>query len=280
MKENLSRNGSFFVFQGNSIVSPDDFIGSEFPVNLECPEEKIMNDFSGLRGADFFCVPALDDTPLIRILTLPSDFSLLSEWKLIPVRRILDLFAAEGRAGDLGQTGRLMRAYHISLWRGESRFCGSCGSENSDAANGEFARLCPRCGRMEFPRISPAVITLITNDRDEALLAHNRKFAPGLYSLIAGFNEAGENLESTVAREIREETGIEVKDIQYIRSQPWPFPNSLMAGFTASYASGTIKPDGDEIEEARWFTRDNLPLLPGRASISRYLIELWLEKKL
>jgi NAD+ diphosphatase len=124
------------------------------------------------------------------------------------------------------------------------------------------------------------VITIIINDKGEALLAHNKKFVNGVYSLIAGFNEAGESLEATVARETREEVGVEVKDIRYIRSQPWPFPNSLMLGFTARHAGGEIKPDGIEIEDARWFSRDSLPSLPGHGSVSRYLISLWLKGEL
>jgi NAD+ diphosphatase len=124
------------------------------------------------------------------------------------------------------------------------------------------------------------VITIIINDRREALLAHNRKFADGVYSLIAGFNEAGESLEATVAREIREEVGLEVRDIRYIASQPWPFPNSLMLGFAAHYAAGEIRPDGEEIMDARWFNPDTLPNLPGFGSVSRDLINNWLEGKL
>jgi NAD+ diphosphatase len=124
------------------------------------------------------------------------------------------------------------------------------------------------------------VITIIINNDGEALLAHNRKFAGGVYSLIAGFNEAGENLEATVAREIREEVNLEVRDIQYIASQPWPFPNSLMLGFSARYASGEIRPDGEEIMDARWFKPNALPQIPGFGSVSRYLINAWLEGKL
>jgi len=171
----------------------------------------------------------------------------------------------------------MLRAFHITQWRRESLFCGSCGTRNTWAPD-ELARLCPACGRLEYPRIAPAVITFITNDEDKALLAHNSKFTPGMYSLIAGFAEPGENLETAVAREIREEVNIEVRDIRYVMSQPWPFPNSLMAGFSARYASGTIKPDGVEIEDAQWFSRDNLPMLPGHGSVSRYLIEQWLKK--
>jgi NAD+ diphosphatase len=131
---------------------------------------------------------------------------------------------------------------------------------------------------VEYPRIAPAVIILITNDEGKVLLAHNAKFAPGIYSLIAGFVEAGENLEAAAARETREEVGIEIGDIHYLLSQPWPFPNSLMMGFSARYVSGTIKPDGVEIGDAGWFSRDSLPDLPAPGSISRYLVEEWKKK--
>ena len=141
-------------------------------------------------------------------------------------------------------------------------------------------RECTKCGRIEFPRISPAVITIVTNDSGQALLARNKKTAAGFYALIAGFNEAGENLETTVAREIKEEVNINVKNIRYVLSQPWPFPNSLMLGFTAEYESGELRADGIEIEDARWFDRSALPSLPGSASISRYLIDLWLKDQL
>jgi NAD+ diphosphatase len=169
----------------------------------------------------------------------------------------------------------MLRAYHLSIWRRESRFCGTCGCENEDASP-EYARKCPRCGRLEFPRISPAVFTLIRNDKGEALLAHNRSFKNGVYSLIAGFVEAGECLEDAVRREIHEEVGLEVKNIRYFASQSWPFPNSLMLGFTADYAAGLIQPDGNEIEDAAWFSAEKLPPLPQGGSIARRIINAWL----
>jgi NAD+ diphosphatase len=101
-----------------------------------------------------------------------------------------------------------------------------------------------------------------------------------VYSLISGFNEAGETLESTLVREIREEVNIEVRDAAYVKSQPWPFPNSLMLGFKARFLSGTVKPDGDEIEDAAWFSPDNLPELPAEGSLSRFLINSWLSGNL
>jgi NAD+ diphosphatase len=199
-------------------------------------------------------------------------------WRSLGIRQGISLFPGEGE-GDDESLARLFRAYHIMQWRADSVFCGACGSRNGDAP-AELARLCPVCGRLEFPRISPAIIVLVINDRDEVLLAHNRKFSSGVYSLIAGFTEAGESTEATVAREVREEVALEVRDIRYKMSQPWPFPNSLMLGFTARHAGGTVHPDGVEIEDARWFRREQLPLLPGKGSVSRRLINRWLEGKL
>jgi NAD+ diphosphatase len=128
---------------------------------------------------------------------------------------------------------------------------------------------------VEYPRISPAIIVRITNENGEILLAHDRKFSENIYSLIAGFYEAGERLEDTVEREVFEEVGIRVKDIRYIASQSWPFPNSLMIGFSAVHSGGALRCDGVEIEDAGWFGRENLPALPGYGSIARFLIEQW-----
>jgi NAD+ diphosphatase len=191
--------------------------------------------------------------------------------------------AAEAGIGEIldgsGLIGRFFRIYHIMQWRRESVFCGSCGTRNGDAPV-ELARLCPSCGRLEYPRISPAIIVLIFREDGKILLAHNKKFAGKVYSLIAGFIEAGENLEAAVSREVREEVGLEVRDTTYVASQPWPFPNSLMIGFKTCYAGGRVTPDGEEIEDARWFGREELPDLPGFGSVSRYLINLWIEGRL
>jgi NAD+ diphosphatase len=175
----------------------------------------------------------------------------------------------------------MLRAFHIAQWRRESVFCGSCGAKNNDVVLPDSAvlepqRRCPACGRSEFPRISPAMIVMITDDDNRILLAHNSKFRSRIYSHVSGFNEPGETLEATVIREVREEVNIEIRDIAYIQSQPWPFPNSLMLGFSARYKSGTIKCDGIEITDAKWFTRETLPELPGQGSLSRFLIERWL----
>ena len=134
---------------------------------------------------------------------------------------------------------------------------------------------CPACNRVYYPRISPAVIVLVTRG-EEALLARNSRFPLPFFSTLAGFSEVGESLEETLVREVREEVGIDVGDVRYFGSQPWPFPNSLMIGFFAEYRSGELKLDPDEIAEAAWFKREELPMVPPPVSIARKLIDAWL----
>jgi len=169
------------------------------------------------------------------------------------------------------------RALQILEWDRTHQFCGRCGSPMRNMAT-ERAKECPQCGLLQFPRLSPAVIVLIERGR-ELLLARARHFASGFYSVIAGFVEPGETLEDAVVREVREEVGLTVKDIRYFGSQPWPFPHSLMIGFTATYAGGEISLNDGEIEEAGWFTADNLPNLPSKISIARRLVEWFLLKQ-
>jgi NAD+ diphosphatase len=262
-----------FLFQGGALVLREDIPDIELARGL--PREIVRETFEDL---DFFEIPAVDGPETIYGASRGEKDPLPPSWRAIPVRQGLSLLTAGKTVDGTGPVGRMLRAYHIAQWRRDAVFCGSCGTKNTDAPD-ELARLCPVCGRREYPRISPAVITLIIRDDGRALLAHNKKFAQGVYSLIAGFNEAGESLEATVAREIREEVGIDVRDIRYIASQPWPFPNSLMLGFVARHVSGEPRPDGVEIEDARWFSPDKLPKLPGNGSVSRYLINSWLEGK-
>jgi len=159
-----------------------------------------------------------------------------------------------------------------------SRYCGRCGTR-TERVQVERALRCPSCGLVVYPRISPAIIVLIKNN-DRILLARSPHFPPGMHSIIAGFAEAGETLEQAVHREIHEEVGIAVKNIRYFGSEPWPFPNSLMIGFTADYASGEIAIDNREIVSAGWYSRDTLPPLPSPMSISRALLDTWMQGKL
>ncbi|GHV88880.1 hypothetical protein AGMMS50267_12400 [Spirochaetia bacterium] len=264
-----SRIQMVYVFSGDDLAVPASVPESRYTEGL--PPEALTAAFQQLSP---LTVPGIDGGG--PVIWYDLDGALLPpDWKTVPVRDTLPAMIADSTAS----AWRLLRVYHIRRWQTESRFCGHCGGANRDAPH-ELARQCPLCGRLEYPRISPAIIVLITNDREQALLAHNRKFTGRVYSLIAGFTEAGESLEATVVREVREEVGLELQDIRYVTSQPWPFPNSLMLGFTARYAGGRITPDGEEIEDAQWFNRDALPELPGRASVSRYLINRWLEGKL
>ena len=271
------RRSTAYISQGGSLVVPEETADSL--INSEIESSIINGSFKDIEDMDRFTFSSLDGGTEIQGVSLPEG-ELPPGWKAVPLRQAMNIINGDNIAEGNSPIGRIFRFCHISQWRRESRFCGSCGSANIDALSGETARQCTACGRLEFPRIAPAVITIVINDRGEALLARNIKSINGMYSLVAGFNEAGESLEDTVAREIREEVNIEVKDIRYIRSQPWPFPNSLMLGFTARHKAGEPRPDRIEIEDAQWFKRDKLPLIPGYGSVSRYLIDLWRDDSL
>ncbi len=166
------------------------------------------------------------------------------------------------------------RAVQVVNWDKTHQFCGQCGAKTVNHPT-DRAKICPECGLSNFPRISPAIIVRIRRG-NQILLARAPHWPAGMHSNIAGFVEPGETLEQTVEREVMEEVGIRVKNIQYFDSQPWPFPNSLMLGFTADYAGGEIKIDQVEIENAAWFTADNLPQLPPPMSIARRMIDAFL----
>lgn len=170
------------------------------------------------------------------------------------------------------------RAVQLVEWQRTHRFCGRCGETTEDAP-GERARRCPACGLLSFPRLAPAVITLITRADGRALLARNASFPVPMFSCLAGFVEPGETLEQTVVREVAEEVGLVVGDVTYRSSQPWPFPHSLMIGFRAEYVDGEITPDGTEIAEAEWFEVHDLPMIPPRMSIARRLIDDWIQEQ-
>jgi len=165
-------------------------------------------------------------------------------------------------------------ARELHWWQSRNRFCGCCGTSTVEMPE-ERAKKCPSCNALFFPNISPAVIVAVTRS-DQILLAHNRNFRPGMFSLLAGFVDPGETLEQAVVREVREEVGIEIGDLRYITSQPWPFPNSLMLGFRAHHVSGELVVDGKEIQEAGWFTRDALPEIPRVGTVARLIIDGWL----
>jgi len=169
-----------------------------------------------------------------------------------------------------------LTAVHLIEWEKDSQYCSRCRGDLTPKTN-ERAKQCKQCGKLEFPRISPAIIVLVENG-DTLLLARSARFPLPFFSVLAGFVEPGENLEAAVHREVMEETGIAVKDVRYFGSQPWPFPDSLMIAFTARYESGKIEIDDKEIVEAGWYRADNLPQIPGKLSIARQLIDWFVAK--
>jgi NAD+ diphosphatase len=162
------------------------------------------------------------------------------------------------------------RALGIINWHNATRFCGRCGAPLSDHEK-ELARTCAACGSVMYPRISPAIIVVVERG-DTILLARHSYRNQDVFSCIAGFLEHGETLEECVAREVREETGIEVHKIRYVGSQSWPYPDQFMIAFRAEWKAGEVSVDPAELLEARWFTRDNLPNTPMKGTVAWNLI--------
>jgi NAD+ diphosphatase len=189
-------------------------------------------------------------------------------------------------AGRLSQADAGLVAYATAIvtWHRNHPHCARCGTRTVMGEAG-FVRTCPNCGAVHHPRTDPVVI-MVVHDGDRVLLGRQARWPPGRYSALAGFVEPGESLEEAVAREVAEESGVEVSDLRYRSSQPWPFPASLMIGFHARYAGGEPRAVDHELEDVRWFTRDELRAVvrgetefhvPPPAAIARRLIDEWLE---
>lgn len=197
---------------------------------------------------------------------------------IVPDARFEDLRSAGGRLPE-DEAGLLAYARAMVLWRRRHRFCGSCGAPARSTSAGHVMT-CTRadCGAEQFPRLDPAIIVLVS-DGERALLGRQAAWPAGQYSTIAGFVEPGESLEDAVAREVQEETGVIVTDATYHSSQPWPFPSSLMVGFTARAAADAVPRADEELEDVRWFSREEIaggmPRLPPPQSVSFRLIEDW-----
>lgn len=190
----------------------------------------------------------------------------------------LDLYSYFGRSTE-AEWAMAGRAVQLAEWARTHRFCGRCATP-TEPSESDRSMKCPACGLLAYPRLAPAMITLITRGDpgadQEALLARGVQFRAPMYSCLAGFVEPGESLEQAVIREVFEEVGVHVNAVTYRGSQPWPFPHSLMIGFRAEWQSGEIQCDPTEIMDAQWYRRDALPNIPPRISIARKLIDEWI----
>ncbi len=192
----------------------------------------------------------------------------------------LDLFSYYGRSSEV-EWAIAGRAVQLAEWSRTHRFCGRCGTATVLSPT-DRSMTCPACTLAAYPRLAPAMITLVTRGEpgpdQEALLARGVQFRAPMYSCLAGFVEPGESLEQAVVREVHEEVGIDIGEVSYRGSQPWPFPHSLMIGFRATWCSGDIVCDPTEIVDAQWYRKDALPNVPPRISIARKLIDEWLDE--
>jgi len=206
-----------------------------------------------------------------------------------PARGAWTSYRTVGASLDGFEASLFVSGLALGRWLVDSPFCPRCGSATNITMSG-WARRCTSCGREHFPRTDPAVIVAITDrDRTKLLLGANAAWKGEMFSCFAGFVEAGESAELTVHRELFEETGVEVEDLTYVTSQAWPFPRSLMLGFHATIVDeSSVKPDGEEIIESRWFTREEIGRglageldvrLPGGASVAHHLIRTWYDEK-
>lgn len=184
--------------------------------------------------------------------------------KLVPIRQLLQYWS-------IAQFEQASKAIQLLEWRRNHQFCSHCGHKTQAHAT-EFAMVCPACRYHQYPRVQPCVITIISKGEDEILLAKNARNQNNMYGLIAGFVEVGETLEEAVRRETLEEVGLELKNIQYLASQPWPFPSNLMIAFKAEYAAGEIQLQAEEISDAQFFNKQQLPEIPFKGSIAHAMI--------
>lgn len=245
----------WFIYMKNNLLTIKDMDNIKIPTfeKIEGFKDKLTRiyEIGSFNDTSFFCAE------------LPSNINIPTNVSLIPLNEVAtifnnDIFSICGKA------------YQILFWDQTHQFCGRCGCKTNTLEK-EFAKICPNCNFISYPRISPAIIVGITKG-NKMLLAHNKNFPNDIHSTIAGFLEPNETLDECIKREVYEEVGIQIKNIKYFNSQPWPYPNSIMIGFTAEYESGEIIVDGTEITHADWYDKDNLPNLPNETTIARQII--------
>ncbi|MEN6620053.1 MAG: NAD(+) diphosphatase [Smithella sp.] len=262
----IEEDAYWFIFQGENILTQTEG-------NITLPTLPLL-----IRGRN---IPHLDIEKVLHIGELNgtncyatfdhTESELIPDTEWVPLRMSYgkfnkDMFLIYGRAR------------HLLLWAQNNRFCGQCGHP-LELKSDERCLQCPSCGFCSYPRISPAVIVSIEKE-GKILLARATRFPGKMYSVLAGFVEPGESLEECIKREIKEEIGIEVKNIKYFSSQPWPFPDSLMIAFTSEYAGGELSIDKNELVDAGWYSPEEFPIIPGKLSIARALIDYYVQRNL
>jgi len=249
-------DGLWFIFCGDKMLVKERGAGDRIPS---------LTDISGLMKdlMRTYGIGRLDGQPCYA-----SEVS-----EVVSVPRGMTFQGLRSLLGDLDEEifSVAGRAFQYLDWDRTHQYCGRCGGHTEPALD-ERARSCPACGLINYPEVTPAIIVAVIRE-SEILLARSRRFQGSFFSVLAGFVEPGETFEECVKREVMEEVAIAVDNIRYFGSQPWPFPHSLMVGFTAEYAGGEISIDNAEISEAGWFTADFLPEVPRTGTIARRLIE-------
>lgn len=239
-------------------------------------------------GETEYSIPEYDDTPCpLSGDDIMIDVADISGEGTVMAAMVRDKDRMAEIMGEGDETVGLRASFHILkeedylqagkcrellYWTTETQYCGKCGGVME--RDTQISRRCTRCGHTIWPQLATAVIVLIHRG-DEVLLVKARNFRGDYYGLVAGFVETGETLEEAVRREVMEETGLTIGNIRYFGSQPWPYPCGLMVGFEADYVSGTIHLQLEELKQAGWFTKDNMPDIPGKMSIARRLIDSW-----
>lgn len=251
----VGERGHWILAQEQNLIVVPEAAGFRLP-HGDCPVD--------LANGEPFWLGTYRDEP-VWVVPLTADVALpagLARETVVPMRgtRLPDELLSLG--------GMALQAL---WWESTSGHCPRCGTPGT-RIEGEWGKKCPRCGYEHYPHLHPATIVLV-RDGQRVLLTRKAGWAPNRYALVAGFVDNGESLEACVAREIKEEVGVDVKDIRYVGSQNWPFPSQMMIGFVATYAGGDVVIDKDELEDARWFECNALPGLPSRHSISRWIID-------
>lgn len=252
----------WFIFQNHSLMLERTTDGG---YTIPCAEESpiaipqgtnVLNIMPTLGGIDvktFAISTPVDENPLYEMCDLRASYYKLSQ----------ELYLKAGKCHEL------------LYWDKTTQYCGLCGAPMQ--MHSDISKKCTKCGKEVWPQLATAIIVLISRG-DEVVLVHAKNFKKPFYGLVAGFVETGETLEETVRREVREETALEIKDITYYASQPWPYPCGLMIGFYATYAGGEIKLQQSELASGGWFNRHDLPTIPEKLSLARMLIDHWLEQ--